>query len=702
MTTLAELILRADYRQIDEASGSLGGLTQAGGKAASAMKSLAVTLGAAFGVSEVMQAAEAYTTISNRLSLVTKSSDELYAAQSDLFEIAQRTRSPLEATAEVYQRLAQNAGALGLSLSEVGDTTETINKLMVISGTSAQASEAALTQLGQAFASGTLRGEELNSVMEQAPALAMAIADGMGVTVGELRKLGEQGKITSAAVIEALNQQGAAVDAQFARMAPTIAGATTTIKNSFIEIVGKMDQTVGASSAVAEALMGISDAMDNEVFAEFTRLTVTWGETFSRAADEIDGAGEAIGGVGAAIKAAMGAGWQTFVDMPNNIRTGIQLLTIEITDFVAKGVSGFQTLKEASKAIFTSDTISGAIARGDARFKAYEDAYQASTADILAENANIKAKGEFLARRAELEKLLDGTGILDTKQGSGKGKTTAAAEPDKKAEKERAAAEKRAADQEIYWNNQIVAEMDRIAQEAEMENAAYEAKRQRLQEQFASEAELENLEYQRKLTDYAIYAEMENIAKESQIAYKEKMAKDHENRLLSIDKKSAIEKRTHTQKALTDVAALMNTHSRKLFELGKAAAIANALISARESVVDAFKWGSKIGGPPLAFAFAAAAAAAQAANIASIASTSFGGGGSASSSGGGSAGGAASAPDTSGIASSQQQPVRASVVDIRIQSRGLWRDEDVAELMEAMGERLVDGARFGRVEFVRQ
>ena len=347
MTTLAELILRADYRQIDEANSSLGNLTQAGGKAASAMKSLAVTLGAAFGVREVMQAAEAYTTISNRLSLVTKSSDELYAAQSDLFEIAQRTRSPLEATAEVYQRLAQNAGALGLSLSEVGDTTETINKLMVISGTSAQSAEAALTQLGQAFASGTLRGEELNSVMEQAPALAMAIAEGMGVTVGELRKLGEQGKITSAAVIEALNQQGAAVDEQFARMAPTIAGATTTIKNSFIEIVGKMDATVGASSAVAEALMGISDAMDNEVFAEFTRLTASWDETFSRASDEIENVDDALGGVGAAVKAVMGAGWQAFVDTPNNIRTGIKLLTIEITDFVAKGASGFQTLKEA-------------------------------------------------------------------------------------------------------------------------------------------------------------------------------------------------------------------------------------------------------------------------------------------------------------------------------------------------------------------
>lgn len=699
MTTLAELILRADYRQIDEASGSLGNLTQAGGKAASAMKSLAVTLGAAFGVREVMQAAEAYTTISNRLSLVTKSSDELYAAQSDLFEIAQRTRSPIEATAEVYQRLAQNAGALGLSLSEVGDTTETINKLMVISGTSAQSAEAALTQLGQAFASGTLRGEELNSVMEQAPALAMAIAEGMGVTVGALRKLGEQGKITSAAVIEALNQQGAAVDEQFARMAPTIAGATTTIKNSFIEIVGKMDQTVGASSAVAEALMGISDAMDSEVFAEFTRLTATWGDTFKRANAEIDGAGEAIGGVGAAIKAVMGAGWQAFVDMPANIRTGIQLLTIEITDFVAKGVSGFQTLKEASAAIFTSDSISGALARGDARYKAYEDAYQASTAAILAENANIKAQGEFLAKRAELEKLLDGTGILDTKQGGGKGKTNTAAEPDKKAEKERIAAEKRAADQAIYWNNQIVAEMDRIAQESEMDNKAYEAKRQRLQEQFASETELENLGYQRKLDDYAIYAEMQNISEAGQQAYREQMAKDHEDRLRGIAEDAAKkDKTTLTNKLgaaktyMESLYAATGAHSNKMTKLiqtvGATQAFMNTYIAASQTLRD----------PTLPWWAKAAAVASTIATGMGLVNAIKGGGGSG---GGGGGGGAASAPDASGIAPAQQQNVRASTLDIRIQSRGLWRDEDVAELMEAMGDRLVDGARFGRVEFIR-
>jgi len=696
MTTLAELILRADYRQIDEASGSLGGLTQAGGKAASAMKSLAVTLGAAFGVREVMQAAEAYTTISNRLSLVTKSSDELYAAQSDLFEIAQRTRSPLEATAEVYQRLAQNAGALGLSLSEVGDTTETINKLMVISGTSAQSAEAALTQLGQAFASGTLRGEELNSVMEQAPALAMAIAEGMGVTVGELRKLGEQGKITSAAVIDALNQQGAAVDEQFARMAPTIAGATTTIKNSFIEIVGKMDATVGASSAVAEALMGISDAMDNEVFAEFTRLASNWGDTFSRISDEADGAGEAIGGVGAAIKAVMGAGWQTFVDMPNNIRTGIQLLTIEITDFVAKGVSGFQTLKEAAAAIFTSDSISGALARGDARYKAYEDAYQASTAAILAENDNIKAQGEFLARRAELEKLLDGTGILDTKQGSGKGKTTAAADDKNKKDKAPREVETNAINMRIQMED----EANRQVMMQEMEDAANAQKLMRLQEQFASEAELENIEYQRKLADYAIYAEMQNISEAGQQAYREQMAMDHENRLRGIAEDAAKkDKTTLTNKLgaaktyMESLYAATGAHSNKMTKLiqtvGATQAFLNTYIAASQTLRD----------PTLPWWAKAAAVASTIATGMGLVNAIKGGG---SSGGGGGGGGVASTPDASGITSAQQQPVRASVMDIRIQSRGLWRDEDVAELMEAMGERLVDGARFGRVEFVRQ
>lgn len=274
MTTLAELILKADYRQIDGASTSLDRLTSTGEKSIGMVNRLAGALGVAFGVREIIEASEAYTTISNRLSLVTDSSEELAAAQQDVFEIAQKTRSPLKETAEVYQRLATNADALGMSLAEVGDTTETINKLMVISGTSGASAAAALTQLGQAFASGTLRGEELNSVMEQAPALAKAIADGMGVTVGQLRALGQEGKITADAVVEALQKQGAAVDEQFGKMAPTIGQAMTQVGNSFINYVGKVDKATGASGELASAIVSISEALDNSILSETDRKSV--------------------------------------------------------------------------------------------------------------------------------------------------------------------------------------------------------------------------------------------------------------------------------------------------------------------------------------------------------------------------------------------------------------------------------------------
>ena len=172
MTTLAELILKADYQQIDGASTSLDRLTSTGEKSIGMVNRLAGALGVAFGVREIIEASEAYTTINNRLSLVTDSSEELAAAQQDVFNIAQRHGSPLKETAEVYQRLATNADALGMSLSEVGDTTETINKLMVISGNIRRIRRRRIDAAWTGVCIGYLRGEELNSVMEQAPALA--------------------------------------------------------------------------------------------------------------------------------------------------------------------------------------------------------------------------------------------------------------------------------------------------------------------------------------------------------------------------------------------------------------------------------------------------------------------------------------------------------------------------------------------------
>lgn len=222
---------------------------------------LAIGIGGS-GIGALISQAEAYTQIANRLKLVTSSSAEFTAAQNAVFSIAQKSGQPLTATAELYQRIAQNQDALKLSGKGVAGIVETISKTMVISGASAASSEAALVQLGQAFASGTLRGEELNSVMEQAPALSQAIAKGMGVSVGALRALGAEGKLTAESVVQALQAQQGAVDALFSKMQDTIGTGLTRVQSSFTKMIGEGDKVGGMSSRISAALTSASRAMD--------------------------------------------------------------------------------------------------------------------------------------------------------------------------------------------------------------------------------------------------------------------------------------------------------------------------------------------------------------------------------------------------------------------------------------------------------
>ncbi len=230
---------------------------------AAQVSGLAGPLAAVFSVKAFYDAAEAYSTLTNRMKLVTSGAQELAAAQTAVFGIAQNARQPLTATAELYQRIATNQKELGLSGKEVAGIVGTISKTMAISGASAASANAALVQLGQAFASGTLRGEELNSVMEQAPALAQAIAAGMGKTVGELRALGAAGLLTADAVVKALQSQQSAVEELFNKMQTTIGQGLTSLGNSFTQLVGKFDQASGASAKISGELLAASKYMDS-------------------------------------------------------------------------------------------------------------------------------------------------------------------------------------------------------------------------------------------------------------------------------------------------------------------------------------------------------------------------------------------------------------------------------------------------------
>lgn len=678
MTTIAELILKADYRQVTGATKAVYGLADTAKSATSTLKTLAATVGAAFGVREIVQAADAWRNLTNRLTLVTTSTEQLGAAQEQLFDIAQRTRASLSATAEVYQRLAQNAGALGLTLDEVGTVTERINKLIAISGTSAQSAEAALQQLGQAFASGMLRGEELNSVMEQAPALAMAIAEGMGVTVGELRKLGEEGKITAEAVVKALEQQGDKINEQFANMVPTVGQAMTQMGNSLKRFIGRVDEVSGSTTGLGSAITGLSAAIDDINLGPVVEVTNAWGSAIRNIVNDIARIMPKVEGD----NGITGLMYRAFVELPTNARTAFRLIGAHVEEFYrnlearAAGAG-----KRISSALFSGAVEAGAEwdkankeqgARIDANRKAREELEAQIFRERDAELALAKAKRDIY--EAEQKFLGGDTGALGAPVA---GKRAPAVEEKKKKERLLDLADLR-----LSLEDQIQTEVN-----AQMERRAM------LEEMFASETEAEMLRYQAKKDMLAEYLESAGLSEEEARIKREALEAEHQERMAQIDRKASDLKMTHTKKALGDLSGLMNTHSRKLFEIGKAAAIANALISAKESVVDAWKWGNKVGGPPLGAAFAAAAAAAQAANISAIASTNFRGGGGVGGGGGG-------AVDTSGISSQQAAPVRAAVVDFRIQSRGIWRDDDVAELMQVIGDRVKDGAKFGKVEFL--
>ncbi|MEQ1260529.1 tape measure protein [Acinetobacter pittii] len=239
----------------DFATKSMDGLSVATRALAGHMAGL-VTIGAA--ISKM----DEYTGLQNRLKLVTSNQIELNKATEDTFRIAQKTYSAWDSVLQVYQRFSDNAKTLNLNMDETARLTETVSKAVAISGASAAAADAALVQFGQALASGTLRGEELNSVMEQTPALAKAIAQGMGITVGELRSVAAEGKITSKEIVKALKNVQDDVDALFAKTDITIGQSLTLLNNEITKFVGESGKGSGAAQVLADSVQLLASNLE--------------------------------------------------------------------------------------------------------------------------------------------------------------------------------------------------------------------------------------------------------------------------------------------------------------------------------------------------------------------------------------------------------------------------------------------------------
>lgn len=210
------------------------------------------------GIRSLIQMADQYSNINARLRIVTKSQQEFNVAQRETFAIAQRTSTPLEITAKLYGRIHQSLRDMGGSQKLALSLTETINQAFAVSGASAAEASGAITQLLQGFSNGALRGEEFNSVMEQAPRIADALSRSLGVTRGELRQMAEDGKLTTATVVRALQEQARAIDEEFSKLPITIERAWQQLSNSVLKFIGETDSGLGASSTLAQGILLLS------------------------------------------------------------------------------------------------------------------------------------------------------------------------------------------------------------------------------------------------------------------------------------------------------------------------------------------------------------------------------------------------------------------------------------------------------------
>ncbi len=218
---------------------------------------VAAALGGSFvgqAAGDIGRVADQYNNLAARIRLVTGEGQAFEQAFQGVFDIATRTGTAVEATGNLFARIAQAGKEIGLGQAAALSLTESINQAIQLSGASAASADAAITQLLQGLQSGVLRGEEFNAVLEQSPRLAQALAAGLGVTTGELRKLANQGALTSEVVIKALQGQSAVLKAEFDQLPPTVGRALQNLSTEWTRYIGEVDKSTGASATAAQAI----------------------------------------------------------------------------------------------------------------------------------------------------------------------------------------------------------------------------------------------------------------------------------------------------------------------------------------------------------------------------------------------------------------------------------------------------------------
>lgn len=544
-------------------------------------------LGASLSVGKVISYSESWTTLDNRLKLVSKTNDQLLKSQEAVVQIANDARVPLVSTADLYAKLTRAGETLGLTQQRVGVVTETIAKALTIGGGSAQGQEAAITQLNQALSAGVLRGEEFNSIVEQAPRLAQAMADALGVTTGELRGMAQEGQLTADVVVAALESQSDAIRSEFGQMAPTIGQSVTLIENAMIKMVGRLDSASGFSQSLA----GIMTNLAGQISAVGMKAEETQGKA-GLLTDVIKIGGFAVQGL------AVG-----FEGLGANIGAWAARLA-QIKEFVT-GNQDWEATKRGIQAI-----------------QEYNAEFQKSLDERLAKYV-ATSEGYTVADTAQQENRVQteinaNNNIINAR----------AIFEERRLQQEAEAAEKRRHDEEQREN-------DRFIREWERELTQREQKFQRLEEQHQTDMETLNARREEELaiidfwesqhTDQKMRAEeLRKRIAEKYAADKEKIDKETAQKTMRYDQMTAQNRIALHNRMGVALQQIGGSFAGKLFKINQAAALANAAVSLPSAVIKSFENG---GGYPWGLVPAGLMLAEGLAQIATIKSQSFDAGG---------------------------------------------------------------------------
>lgn len=274
-------------------------------------------LGVGFGAKELADIADEYSNMAGRINIAVGETGNFEGAMQGVKDVALATNSNLSATTQLFTKINDAGKELGMTQEQSLDLTKTITQAIQLGGGAAASNEAAIIQLTQALQSGVLRGDEFNSIMEQAPGISKALAASLGVTTGELRAMAGEGKLSAQTVIQALQEQSAAIESDYEKLPLTIGKALQKIQTQWAILIGEFDQDNGASSKVAEWLSALGDSMGmlDEVLADV-------GEGISWVGDQIDGIDT---GTIVAMKQAFEAAYTALKDFAGAMAEGFEL-----------------------------------------------------------------------------------------------------------------------------------------------------------------------------------------------------------------------------------------------------------------------------------------------------------------------------------------------------------------------------------------